>query len=118
MKEVRPRQHMTALEVVITEICYAACVKVMGATMPITQIAQSAEALSEMLVELVVSQGNDPKPRLVDFGQTIKGYGAFELTCRTLDEIEKQIPVASMVNCICTVTRTARKKCLDEFGTA
>ncbi len=109
---------MTALEAVITEICYAACFKVMGKTMTFTQIAQSAEAIAEMMVDLVVAQGNDPKPRVVDFGNKMKGYGAFELTCRTLDEIEKQIPVASMVNCICTVTRTARKKCLDEFGTA
>lgn len=109
---------MTALEVVITEICYAACFKVIGSTFPVPQIAQSAEAISDMMVELVIAQGNDPKPRVVDFGNKVKGYGAFEITCRVLDEIEKQIPVASMVNCICTVTRTARKKCLDEFGTA
>jgi hypothetical protein len=104
---------MTAMELVISEITFRATSKVIGKEAHPQRIEAVAAPLAEALVDLVVAQGSNPKSLpVVD----LKTYMVWELWNRILDEIEKEIPIASkiQVNLIGGATRAERKAVTEE----
>lgn len=104
---------MTAMELVISEITMRATTKVIGKEAHPQRIEAISAPLAEALVDLVVAQNSNPKTLpVVD----LKTYMVWELWNRIIDEIEKEIPVASkiQVNLIGPATRAERRLVTEE----
>ncbi len=103
---------MTAMELVISEITIRATAKVLGPGAHPSRVEAVSTPLAEAIEDLVIAQGNQKENPVV----TLKSYMVWELWNRILDEVEKEIPIASQIQVILTdpATRAERRVVASE----
>jgi len=103
--------HPRSLQTLASEIVLRCTAKVLIG-LPPDRIEAVAAPLTQGVIDMIVSQGeNKHVPMTVN-----KGYPVFELWCRILDEIEKEIPCVANLEVVGMVTRGERRAYLKRWG--